>query len=648
MATFSSATVLTPAQGYQLWAGSYDRDPNPMLSLERRLLTALVPPFEGRDVVDVGCGTGYWLEVAERRGARNLVGIDPSEEMLAVARAKLGPRATLLCSDYASASLPEESADLLLANFVLSYVDDLPSFWNFAIKVLRPTGALFLSDVHPETARQWNWRRGVNVDGEFQQIRTFEHSIDEIIRSATDAGFILRARLEPSFGAAEGIIFEENGKAPYFETIRRDPAIYLLQVTPAHLANRVVREETTRGRIGGVSGARLAIGETDALHAELRIVDSHIDSLRVARSGYSSEGPAVDLSGYLVLPGLINAHDHLEFALFPRLGRGNYRNFVAWAEDIHRTHAEEIARHRTVPKPVRLWWGGIRNLLCGVTTVCHHNPRDPEVFNEQFPVRVLKDFAWAHSLQLDPEAAKKKRATPAGQRFFLHLAEGIDQQSRNEIRELHRQGALDDDTVIIHGLALDAENQALLRQSGASLVWCPSSNLFLFGQSLSSEQLDSLPNVALGSDSPLTADGDLLDEIRCAHQVLGMQPTAIYDYVTKQAAHVAGVKDGEGTLRAGATADFIAVRDTGRIPADALAEASYRDVELVVLAGRVQMASPEIKQRLPEHCAEGLQALSVEGTIRWIHAPLDRLFAQTLEHLHGPIYLGGKQVSRAC
>ncbi|HEY3825499.1 MAG TPA: hypothetical protein VGL82_13125, partial [Bryobacteraceae bacterium] len=94
----------------------------------------------------------------------------------------------------------------------------------------------------------------------------------------------------------------------------------------------------------------------------------------------------VDLSGHLLLPGLINAHDHLEFNLFPRLGRGPWPNASAWAAEVHRPEESPVKEHLRVPKNVRLIWGGIKNLLSGVTTVAHHNPYEPFVFTDRFPV----------------------------------------------------------------------------------------------------------------------------------------------------------------------------------------------------------------------------------------------------------------------
>jgi cytosine/adenosine deaminase-related metal-dependent hydrolase/SAM-dependent methyltransferase len=649
MASPLRTPCLSPSEGYRLWADSYDRDANPMLSLEQRILGTLLSPVADRDVVDLGCGTGRWLNALKGAGTRSLLGIDPSPEMLRLARKKLGNAARLLCADYSAAAVAGASADLILCNFVLSYIAEPEPFLEFARNTLRPGGSLFLTDVHPETAAALNWRRGVRVENEFREIRTFHRSIADVIALCRDVGLNVRLQLHPKFDNQEQFIFERNGKRDYFETIRELPAIYLLQFTAPQRAKqpapRIERETLHRLR-----GARLALGPEESIHAEMQIEGRHIATI----CGVSSAGEApfdtessVDLQGYLLLPGLINAHDHLEFALFPRLGRGGYQNFMEWAEDIHHSHAAEIARHRQVPKPVRLWWGGIRNILCGVTTVCHHNPYEAEVFSDGFIVRVLKDYEWAHSLPLDPGAALKKKLGREGQPFFIHLAEGIDELSAREIFDLHKAGALDAHTVVIHGLGLGPKGTDLLCAAGAGLIWCPSSNLFLFGKAMSSEEIGQFPKVALGSDSPLTAQGDLLDEVRCAHQFMGTPAAQLYSYVTQQPARILGLRNGEGAFRIGSTADFIAIRDTGLTPAETLPTFSCRDIELVVLAGRVQLASAEMKQRLPHAACEGLQPLEVEGLIRWIRAPLDWLFAETQAHLGNDTYLGRKRVRLA-
>ena len=67
--------------------------------------------------------------------------------------------------------------------------------------------------------------------------------------------------------------------------------------------------------------------------------------------------------------------------------------------------------------------------------------------------------------------------------------------------------------------------------------------------------------MVLGSDSPLTAAGDLLDEIRFAHTHIGLDANSIYAMVTNRAADVLRLRRGEGTLRPGSVADIVVVRD---------------------------------------------------------------------------------------
>jgi cytosine/adenosine deaminase-related metal-dependent hydrolase/SAM-dependent methyltransferase len=648
MASFSSTTVVSSREGYRTWARKYDTAPNPMLSLERRYLEPLLPRAAGLDVVDLGCGTGRWLEILQAGGPRNLLGVDNSLEMLRQAKRKLKNAATLLRTDGVGAPLARASADLVLGNFVLSYIEDGAAFVANARASLRKRGTLFLTDVHPGTSSALHWRRGVRGEDGFQQIHTFQRSIDAVIELCQSAGLQLCLRLEPCFGNAERNVFVATGKLNYFEQSIGYPAIYILQFRPKSGMRGRMARAGAGGTVSAIHNACIAIGARERIPGTVKITRSRIDAIGSGTEDDSSGGctdSSIDLKGFLLLPGFVNAHDHLEFALFPRLGKGSYTNWGEWAEDIHRNDADVIARHRQIPKDVRLWWGGIRNLLCGVTTVSHHNPYDAKVFDGEFAVRVVRDYGWAHSMTMDAEVAAKKGQTPAGQPFLIHLAEGIDSQSEQEIFELHRAGALNENTVVIHGLALKGRGRELLRVSGAGLIWCPSSNIFLFGRTLSARDIESLPNVALGSDSPLTAEGDLLDELRFALGLAQLPIETLYSFVTRQAAQMLRLQEGQGVIRVGGVADIVAVRDTGQSPAQTLASLSYRDIEFVMIGGRVHLASDEVLRRLPDNMQKELQPLALEGSVRWVRAPLARLFRETAVHLPGGILLGGKRVS---
>jgi cytosine/adenosine deaminase-related metal-dependent hydrolase/SAM-dependent methyltransferase len=650
MSTTTPQNCLTAGEGYRLWARTYDHETNPMLALERRVLEPLLPAVAGLDIFDLGCGTGRWLEALKDAGAHSLTGIDASPEMLAVAKSKLAGAAKLLLADGVDASLPAASADLVLCSFVLSYLEDAGPLFKTVKLLLRPGGSLFLTDVHPETAAAMNWRRGVRTNNGFQEIQTYQRTFNEVISLCQEADFAVTVCLEPRFGEEERAIFEQKGKGEYFDSVAQFPAIYILQLTAAKRSIHHNWQESESGLVSRIAGPRFALDAETSCEGEMRIGESRIESLHGGkRHGlvpHDSQN-TLDLQGFLVFPGLINAHDHLEFALFPRLGKCGYNNFLEWAEDIHHPGASPVTEHRQVPRHVRLWWGGIRNLLCGATTVCHHNPYEPEVFSDEFIVRVLREFGWAHSLAFDPDFCAKKKKTPKGEPFLIHLAEGTDRRSAEEVFQLSRSGALDADTVIIHGLGMNAKGKAAIRAACAGLIWCPSSNIFLFGKTLPSNEIRSFPKVALGSDSPLTAHGDLLDEVRYAHEFLQTPPADLYAYVTLEPARLLHLKNGEGRIRPGATADLIAVRDRGLTPSETLAGLSYKEVELVLLGGRVQLASTEMLQRLPSSVRKGLKCLSVEGTARWVRAPMDRLFAEAKAHLGNQLLLGGKEVRLA-
>lgn len=635
---------------FALWSEAYDESPNPMLSLEERFLPSILPELAGKDVLDVGCGTGRWLEYAISYAPRSVTGIDSSPEMLDRARHKLGRQAVLVEGNATSLPIASMSADIVLASFVTSYIAELPRFAAELRRVVRGAGSVYISDLHPETSIACKWQRGFRSGDKHVGLTTAVRPLRTIISCFEAAGFEAVCLFEPAFGLAELETFRSAGKLESFYASAGLPAIYILQLRPLAAGHMVAvhsEERETRLRL---SGTRISLDADVAIDGAIEIRGGHVASIMTSPVAElaSPMGHSLELAGYFLLPGLINAHDHLEFGLYPNLGGGPYVSSEQWAHDIQQSESATIAAHRSVPKDVRLWWGAIRNLLCGVTTVCHHNPLHPELLKAEFPLRVVTGFSWAHSLAMDSQAEDQFRAAPGDQPFVIHACEGLDEAAHDEIFRLDRAGMLDARTILVHGLALDPEGIALLNRRNASLVWCPSSNRFLFGQTHTRETTASVFRLLLGSDSPLTAAGNLLDEVRIAHQEIGVPAENLFRMLLPRAAAAFRLRDGEGTVRPDATADLIAVRDTGMSPAEVLANLTAADVELVIVRGRVQVASEAVIQKLPPCLTAGLQPLQIGSELRWIRAPLGRLFREAERALGCGIKIGGRQVRHVC
>jgi hypothetical protein len=153
--------------------------------------------------------------------------------------------------------------------------------------------------------------------------------------------------------------------------------------------------------------------------------------------------------------------------------------------------------------------------------------------------------------------------------------------------------------------------------------------------------------VVLGSDSPLTAAGDLLDEVRFAHEHIGLDANSVYSMVTNRAADVLRLRQGQGRIWPGSVADVVAVRDVGLSPAETLAQLSMAHIELVIVDGRVQLAGSSLFERLPIALRQGLRLLEVDGHQRWVRAGIDSLLDVAEDVLGSDLRVGGKRVRRA-
>jgi ubiquinone/menaquinone biosynthesis C-methylase UbiE len=199
------------AAAYDRWAASYDDDRNLTRDLDATVLRDAPLALDGRDVLEIGCGTGKNTEwLAER--ARSLVALDFSEGMLARARERLARRGTDARVRFVRHDvreplpLPDASADVMVGNLVLEHVRDLAPVFAEAARVLRPGGTLWLCELHPY--RQWRGGQAHFTDaasGETVHVSAYVHSVAEYVNGGLGAGLLLRHLgewVEP--GAPEG------------------------------------------------------------------------------------------------------------------------------------------------------------------------------------------------------------------------------------------------------------------------------------------------------------------------------------------------------------------------------------------------------------------------------------------------------------
>jgi demethylmenaquinone methyltransferase / 2-methoxy-6-polyprenyl-1,4-benzoquinol methylase len=112
----------------------------------RRAMVAAVEASPADRVLDVATGTGMVAaELARRYGCR-VVGLDQSEEMLAVARAKLArdpalaSRVELVAGEAERLPFADAEFDALTFTYLLRYVDDPAATLRELARVVRPGG----------------------------------------------------------------------------------------------------------------------------------------------------------------------------------------------------------------------------------------------------------------------------------------------------------------------------------------------------------------------------------------------------------------------------------------------------------------------------------------------------------------------------
>ena len=185
-----------------------DIDERPWNALyERPATLALLPAVDKQDVLDAGCGHGWYADWLERHGAR-VVAVDRSAAMVALAQKRLAGRARVIQGDVGNLRgvLADQSFDLVLSSLVLHYAADLPAVFAESARLLRPGGMLVFSTHHPVhdqlslldpgylhaelIEEEWGWLG--------EKMRYYRRPLRDLTEPLADAGFVIERICEPT------------------------------------------------------------------------------------------------------------------------------------------------------------------------------------------------------------------------------------------------------------------------------------------------------------------------------------------------------------------------------------------------------------------------------------------------------------------
>lgn len=208
------------AQGYRLWAESYDETPNPLLALETRILRDRLGSVRGKRIFDAGSGTGRWMSWLNSAGA-SVFGLDASHEMLSQAKRKPGLSGRCAMGDITAIPIQNDAADLAICSFTFGY---LPAIETALRELARISRRIIVSDLHPDAVRA-GWTRSFRAGDKVHELTHYEHSVAELDECARRVGLRRGWRVEASFGDPERFIYQRAGKEAVFDSVCLIPAV---------------------------------------------------------------------------------------------------------------------------------------------------------------------------------------------------------------------------------------------------------------------------------------------------------------------------------------------------------------------------------------------------------------------------------------
>lgn len=113
-------------------------------------LKKMLPDFQGKRVLDLGCGFGWHCRYAIENDAKSVIGVDISQKMLNEAMSKTkSEKIQYICMPIEDIDFPDNSFDVIISSLALHYIQSFDDVLSKISKCILSGGEFIFSVEHP-------------------------------------------------------------------------------------------------------------------------------------------------------------------------------------------------------------------------------------------------------------------------------------------------------------------------------------------------------------------------------------------------------------------------------------------------------------------------------------------------------------------
>lgn len=182
---------------YDVWAEDYDKQNNLLFFLEEQISYNLFN-FRGKDILDLGCGTGrYAVSLAKKN---RVVAVDFNKKMLGIAKKKAEKARVEIkfiqgnVIDFKT----EKKFDIIISMMVQDQIKDLEKVGKVIFSASKKGTDVFTSNVHPIRMKEI-LSKGKSEILPGYLIEEYSHPLEEYLRVFGKLGFKLIKKIDIVF-----------------------------------------------------------------------------------------------------------------------------------------------------------------------------------------------------------------------------------------------------------------------------------------------------------------------------------------------------------------------------------------------------------------------------------------------------------------